>query len=123
LDHQAYPFGLLVKQLQPRRDPARSPIFQVMFIWDKPRHLEKQENRHLPLETLLMEQRGAPFDLTLIIFELGDKLAARFCYNSDLFDEATIRRWADCFDTLLGALVRAPDALIGEAPVLSAAER
>src|SRR5262249_4438523 len=36
LESQDYPFGLLVKKLQPRRDPARPPIFQVMFIWDKP---------------------------------------------------------------------------------------
>ncbi|MBV9792054.1 MAG: AMP-binding protein, partial [Chloroflexi bacterium] len=31
--HQDYPFPLLVERLQPQRDPARSPIFQVLFTF------------------------------------------------------------------------------------------
>jgi len=132
LDHQDFPFGLLVKRLQPRRDARRSPIFQVMFVWDKPHTLNTpwgagpaspSNGPALPLETTLMEQRGAPFDLTLIVFELGDGLTASFRYNSDLFDAATITRFAGYFDTLLQSLVDAPDALVGEAPLLPAAER
>jgi amino acid adenylation domain-containing protein len=132
LDHQDFPFGLLVKRLQPRRDGSRSPIFQVMFVWDKPHTLNTpwgagpaatSNGAALPLETMLMEQRGAPFDLTLIIFELGDGLTASFRYNSDLFDAATITRLAGYFDTLLESLVDAPDRLVGEAPLLPAAER
>lgn len=125
LDHQAYPFGLLVKQLQPKRDPSRPPIFQVMFIWDKPRHLDAhaQDDRGLPLETVLMEQRGAPFDLSFIVYELGDRLVATFRYNTDLFDAAAVQRWAECFNTLLDALARTPNVLICEAPLLSPAER
>lgn len=130
LEHQAYPFGLLVKQLQPRRDPARSPIFQVMFIWDKPRDLDAAQAGlngaaayDLRLETLLMEQRGAPFDLTLILFEFGDRLEASFRYNTDLFDEADIQRWAGCFDTLLESVLTHPEALLSEVTMLTAAQR
>ncbi len=127
LEHQSYPFGLLVKQLHPRRDPARPPIFQVMFIWDKPRDLNKgfavQGSSALPLETLLMEQRGAPFELTLILFEVGQELTACFRYNSDLFDSATIQRWAGHFDTLLESLTRAPDLPLSEIAILSAADK
>ena len=127
LEHQAYPFGLLVKQLHPRRDPARTPIFQVMFIWDKPRELEDAETRaddqRLPFDTLLMEQRGAPFDLTLIVFEIGDKLTCCFRYNSDLFDANTIKRWAACFDVLLESSVTGPDKLVTELPILPPTER
>src|SRR5262249_38327388 len=40
--HQEYPFSLLVERLQPPRDPASSPIFQVMFV------LYKEEQQALP---------------------------------------------------------------------------
>ncbi len=123
LEHSAYPFGLLVKQLHVKRDPARPPIFQAMFVWDKPRDLAasgETAGQGLPVETLLMEQRGAPFDLTLIVFEFGEKLVASFRYNSDLFDATTIRRWVGHFDTLLESLTASPDAPLSEAEVLSA---
>ena len=65
LEHQDFPFGLLVQRLQPRRDPSRSPIFQVMFIWDKTRFLGHAAGGQprasgLDFEPLLMEQRRRP---------------------------------------------------------------
>ena len=34
LEHQMYPFPLLVKNLEPQRDSSRSPVFQSMFaMW------------------------------------------------------------------------------------------
>src|SRR4029077_19028449 len=36
IEHQDYPFPLVVERLQPPRDPSRSPIFQVAFNWDSP---------------------------------------------------------------------------------------
>ena len=41
LDHQDYPFALLVERVLPTRYPARSPIFQVMLLFQKP-HLVEQ---------------------------------------------------------------------------------
>ena len=32
LNHQDYPFSLLVEKLHPARDPSRTPIFQTLFI-------------------------------------------------------------------------------------------
>src|SRR5262249_28746917 len=122
MDHQSYPFGLLVKQMQVKRDPARSPIFQAMFVWDKPRD-SGTAGQDLPIDPLLMEQRGAPFDLTLIVFELGEKLVASFRYNTDLFDAATIQRWAGHFATLVESLTAAPDAPLSEVEILSPAEK
>src|SRR5262249_14326039 len=123
MEHHAYPFGLLVNQLQLRRDPARSPVFQAMFVWDKPNEVSLTDGAVLPLEPLLMEQRGAPFDLTLIVFELGERLVASFRYNSDLFDAATIRRWAGHFDVLLRSMTASPDAPLCDAEILSPGEK
>ena len=70
----------------------------------------------------MLEQRGAPFDLTLIIFETGADLTASLRYNSDLFDRATIERLAGHFNNLLAGVVAAPDKPLGEIAMLAAAE-
>lgn len=131
LEHQDFPFGLLVQRLQPRRDPSRSPIFQVMFIWDKTRALGQPSARTAPTRTepglqlkpLLMEQRGAPFDLTLIIFETGDRLTASLRYNTDLFDHATIERLAEHYNMLLRRVVANPTLPLGDIDMLTPSER
>ena len=126
LEHQGLPFAQLVRRLEAERDPSRAPLVQTMFIWDKPRHLRDDQFcggdadlASLRLKPLLMEQRGAPFDLSLIVFELDDRLSLAFRYNTDLFSPAAIESLADGFTACLTALVRQPDQAIAEAPLVS----
>jgi amino acid adenylation domain-containing protein len=132
LDHQDFPFALLVERLQPKRDPSYSPLFQSLFIWDKPRSrneqtlalpgIPKQLTQHLKLEPYLMGQQGAPFDITLTVFEVDGSLSADFRYNVDLFDAATIARMEQHFVTLLEGAVAQPDQPILNLPLLSESE-
>ncbi|QEG40703.1 non-ribosomal peptide synthetase/type I polyketide synthase [Roseimaritima ulvae] len=128
LEHHQMPFADLVSRLGIERDPSRPPLVQTMFIWDKPRHLRDSkfggggnDFAALRLEPLLMEQRGAPVDLTLIVFELEDRLSLAFRYNTDLFTPAAIEALADGFSACLTSLIRQPDQPIIEAPLLSRA--
>jgi natural product biosynthesis luciferase-like monooxygenase protein len=135
--HQHYPFPLLVEQLQPERDAARSPIFQVMFIWQKSYLLDgdglvsvaigesgaQVKLGDLPLESVRVEQRVAQFDLTLVMAEVNDCLSASLQYNTDLFDSATIGRLVGHFQTLLKGLVATTEQPISNLPLLTAAER
>jgi amino acid adenylation domain-containing protein len=126
LEHQDFPFSLLVERLQPARDPARPPIFQSMFIWDKPHEsgIASSSGRDaLDLEPVLMEQCGAPFDLTLILFESGPTHRASLRYNADLFDPATIERMAGHLNMLLRGLVDDEEAAIHDLPFLTLEER
>ena len=114
LQHQDYPFPLLVERLQPQRDPGRSPLFQVMFVLQKAQLADGQELTGfalgepgayadvggLRLEIVPLEQRIAQFDLTLTMGEVGEAFIASFDYNVQLFDAATVRP--------LGAPFRAP---------------
>jgi natural product biosynthesis luciferase-like monooxygenase protein len=123
LCHQEYPFSLLVERLQPTRDPASSPIFQVMFVFYK-----DEGQRVLPfltgeagsrvnlggleLELLDIEEQVSMLDLTLTMIEEGESLSASLQYNTDLFDGATIERMTEDFRCLLEALARNPQAQV-----------
>ena len=136
-EHQDYPFVTLVERLQPIRDLSRSPLFQVMFAWQKA-HVRDNEGLTafalgeagsrmnvggLLFESLVLEQRAAQFDLSLAMGEARDRLAATLEYNADLFDAATIERMARHLTTLLEAIVADPAQRIADLPLLGASEQ
>jgi len=132
LEHQDYPFPLLVERLAPRRDVSRSPLFDVVFSWEqtrrsaaRPKLSETSENSksQLPLELLYARQLGAPYDLTLLIFEGQEQMSGTLLYNSDLFDEERIANMASHFQTLLQGIADDPAVQVSKIPLLSAAER
>jgi amino acid adenylation domain-containing protein/non-ribosomal peptide synthase protein (TIGR01720 family) len=136
-DHQDYPFALLVEQLQPKRDPSRSPIFQTMFVMQKAQLLHskgltdflmEESEAHINLsglqvEALPFEQWDAQFDLSVQLAETNDGLASAFQYNTDLFDATTITRLLDHWETLLQAIVAGPAKPLSELSLLPAVER
>ncbi|MEG4235326.1 amino acid adenylation domain-containing protein [Microcoleus sp. Pol11C3] len=122
--HQDYPFPLLVEQLQPQRDPSRSPLFQVSFTWQKQRWCESGKELGLKMEPYpLGHQRGASFDLDVMMMEMGEVLLAGWQYNTDLFDGATIARMVEHYQTLLEGIVTNPKQKILELPLLTPNER
>ena len=146
LEHQDFPFPLLVERLQPRRDPGYSPIYQTLFIWDRPRVRREQDlaqlgqgrqgiqetqgelARHAVQEKLTFEpfaygQQGAPFDLTLTVFEINGELTADFRYNVDIFEAETIARMEQDFQTLLAGIVEQPTQSLLALPLLAETER
>jgi amino acid adenylation domain-containing protein/non-ribosomal peptide synthase protein (TIGR01720 family) len=136
-EHQDYPFPLLVERLDPARDPSRSPLFQVMFTWQKAQLLNtdglslfalgeagaRMNLGGLELESISLEQRVAQFDLTLMMAEADDDhVVGTFEYNTDLFDEGCISRMTQSFQSLLQGIVANPAERISRLPLLTAAE-
>ncbi len=136
-ENQDYPFPVLVEELQPERDPSRSPLFQTMFVLQRaprvqgqdltPFALNEPEARivagGLPVVSTPLPERFAQLDLTLTMGEVDDGLIAAFNYNTDLFDEATIWRLAHHFETLLAGAAAAPACRLSDLPLLTPAER
>ncbi|HEY6802289.1 MAG TPA: amino acid adenylation domain-containing protein [Pyrinomonadaceae bacterium] len=120
LAHQEYPFPLLVERLHPTRD-HHNPIFQVTFAWDKLQLLEAQ--CETSWETLFLRQGGAPFPLMMTILESSKSLEVNLRYNADLFDEATISRMAQNFQTLLESIAAQPEQCILDLTLLTETER
>ena len=137
LAHQDYPFSLLVDQVRTQPDASRSPLFQVMFTWEdisvmepglgqfalgKPGHpLEFADG--VTLETIPLSRRAAPFDMTLMVGEVESRLVVSCEYNTDLFEEATLRRMLRHFQVILDGVAIAPERRIDELPLLMDSER
>jgi aspartate racemase len=120
--HQDLPFEKLVEELQPERNLSGSPLFQVVFaLQNVPR--QAVELPALMVSPLELEIGTAKFDLYLAMHEWPEGLRAVLEYNSDLFDDATIRRMLGHFKNLIKALVADPDGCVSDFPLLTEAER
>ena len=134
VDHEEYPFSVLVQKLGIRREARRTPLFQTMFLLHRLRGqmadaLEPVDRRRSPeagalvVEPYSLAQQEAQVDIALEMVEHGDRLGANLKYRRDCFCLATIERLARNFIHLLAALVANPDCRVGEVPLLSVAER
>lgn len=135
LEHQDYPFPLLIERLQPVRDPSYSPIVQVSFVYQKSMAQDGRADMFgafepgkrlqwagLDIEYYPLAQQEGQFDLELEIVESGSGFHAAIKYNTDLFEDSTVERMQHHFETLLEGIVARPDDRIGHLPLLTEAE-
>jgi amino acid adenylation domain-containing protein len=123
-EHQDLPLDRLVEALQPRRDPSRPPLFQVMFVLQN-NPMPDVGRSDLALGPLLADvgTGTAKFDLSLAMGDAGPNYTGSIEYNADLFDDTTIDRMLGRFRALLDAAVADPDRRISELPLLPEEER
>ena len=136
IEHQDYPFSLLVERLQLSGDTA-APFIQAMMIYQKPSRPgqeglarlavggrpAKMKMGELEVEFVPLNQGVTQFDLTLKIAEAGGEISGALEYNSDLFDASTIARMIERFRVLLNGMVSNPDAPLAALPMMSEEER
>jgi len=119
--HQELPFEKLVEALQPARQLARNPLFDVLFV-----HQKAAEG--VPALAGIAVQRAqhaaaaAKFDLSLSVTEAEDHIQARLHYNRALFAAARIERMATHLQTLLRGIVHDCACPIHQLPLLPQAE-
>ena len=120
--HQDIPFEKLVEELQPERDRARSPFFQVMFaLQNVPRATLNLPD--LKVSRLSLSTHTAKFDLTITLEETKEGLKGRFNYNTNLFEKATIAQLIKHYKTLLSAMTVNPTARVDRLSFLSSQEK
>lgn len=121
-DHQDVPFEKLVELLQPERQLSTNPLFQVVFsLQDVPFTVPDMGDVSLRHEEI--DNGTAKFDLTLLMESAADGLMGIFEYNSDIFEEATIRRMVSHWQMLLAAIVQNPALPVSRLPLLPEDER
>jgi amino acid adenylation domain-containing protein len=120
--HQDVPFEKLVEELQPERNLGQNPLFQVLFSFQNmPR--QAFELAGLKVKFLDHGEATAKFDLSVFLSETTEGVRGRIEYNTDLFDEATVRRMSEHYAALLESGVKAPEAPLSFLPVLTENER
>ena len=121
-EHQNLPFEQLVDALQPERDLAMSPLFQVLFVLQNA-PAGKLELPGLTLEQLPYDNAVAKFDLSLSVTEIDGDLEAALEHNSDIFDPTTIERMVIQLGQLLRGLLAEPGGRIFDVGLLTGAQR
>jgi len=130
LEHQDYPFAMLVEQLQVARDPSHYPIFQVLFnmlqrqtlgsigsLLDGTAYDSPVEFGSLKLMPYDFNQQEGQFDLSLEMIDTGSRFLSSLRYNSDVFDETTVIRIEKHFRMLLKRLLSTSAARIWAYPL------
>jgi len=135
--NQDLPFEQLVEAINPERSTGYSPLFQVMFVLQNvPPIRESAQLNMTPLtyaqelqEDFNEKQITSRFDLMLTLGETstnsGDSggFSGHIEYSSDLFDRATVERFAGHFNQLLNAVLRHPERRMSEHSYLSHSEQ
>ena len=120
--HQDLPFELLVAELQTNRETNRNPFFQIAFdLQNAP-----APTLELPGLTLHPHEFTAAttrFDLELHLTSVPEGISGALVYSTELFEESTIRSFAERFRMLLEAVVANPDRRVSQIDLLTSAER
>ncbi|WP_238421310.1 amino acid adenylation domain-containing protein [Gordonia sp. 'Campus'] len=115
LSNADVPFEQVVDAVGARRSTAHSPLFQVELVMqhDQVMHLFEEETG---ISVLDARAPFAKYDLSLSVVEYSDtgnhanQISLAFGYARDLFDEATVERFAHYLHAVLGAIASSTDA-------------
>ena len=118
--HQEVPYESIVKELKPKRDFSYNPLFQVGFTFEPPMELDL---KGLTVETLSIHNGGAQLDVFTTLWDTKEGIRGRFEYNTDLFDGATMIRFAGHYLTLLKAIIAVANQPVSQLPILTDYER
>ncbi|MEU3054377.1 non-ribosomal peptide synthetase [Streptomyces griseus] len=130
LEHQDYPFELLVSELAPPRVDDRNPIFQAMFSYQKPSRYPALAGLYvadegaapvawagLTAEPFRMAQQDDQLELVLEVVHDGDRLVGMLKYQKSVFSAAAARRATEHYLTLLRAAVADPGRSVADLPI------
>jgi amino acid adenylation domain-containing protein len=116
---QDVPVERLIGEIQPDRDPSRSPLFQVLF------NLQGFPGRDfdvpgLAIEVMPVRELPARFDLTVYGEEIeSGEIYLDLVYNADLFDRATMLGLLDQLRHLLERAAAAPETPVSRISLLT----
>ncbi len=125
--HQDLPFERLVEELQPERDMAVNPLFQVSFALQNAPEFNVElpglvvSSMELDIDTDTSAQ--VRLDLELHLWKVGGAMSGVFAYNTALLDATTLGRLANHLQTLLRGIVAEPERRLAALSLWTTSER
>jgi amino acid adenylation domain-containing protein len=120
LDASNMPFDRVLREVAPKRNGSRHPLFQVLFSIEPP---APEFPEGWALTQMDVTVGAAKFDLYLELDQEPDCLIGRFLYATDLFDAPTIRHMIGHWQTLLQGVLDDPHSVLAKLPLLTSAEQ
>jgi amino acid adenylation domain-containing protein len=123
--YQDLPFERLVEEVAPDRGLSHTPLFQVMFALQNAGYGDGPAVAGLRLEpfgsevrTFGSDSRTVRFDLELDLTEVGEELVGTLRFRTDLFDGATMERFAAQYGVVLAGAVASPEERLSRLAIL-----
>jgi amino acid adenylation domain-containing protein/non-ribosomal peptide synthase protein (TIGR01720 family) len=116
--NQDAPLRSVVDAVAPRRQAGRSPLFNVMFVFENlPWH--PTQSAGLSLGEIEIDHTSVgSYDLALVVEEQSSGLQASLVYNAELFEPGTIEPMATAFQLLLAGMAADPDQPVMRLPMV-----
>ncbi|MFC1851967.1 amino acid adenylation domain-containing protein [candidate division CSSED10-310 bacterium] len=120
--HQQVPFEKIVEELKIKRTGNHPPLFQIMFTVRNIPNYGPYEGAGLKITPIDLDSGIAIYDLSMEVLDVEGSLAVSILYNTDLFDEQSIERFADHYQRLLSGIGSHPAHHISQYQMLSEKE-
>lgn len=119
-DHQSYPFDRLVRELDVKRDPSRSILFDIMVVSQNP-----IDSSHLVPGGHVTDEgeESAKFDLMVDFQEQGDSVHIKINFNRDIYDKELITQLLLHYQNFVRSVVAHPEIPINQADYLTGEEK
>ena len=120
-DNGQVPFELIVESTEIKRDLARNPLFQVLFVLHSASEKSFQ-SENTSWTSIDYNQSTSRFDFTFELTETTDGLSGMVEYCADLYKKETIERLIGHFKNLLFSIYDNPNQKIGNLKIMGLEE-
>lgn len=121
-ENQDIPFEMLVNELETVRDVSRTPIFQTMFAYGN-RSDRSVQLYDLKVGNFTRDWDVSKFDISLFVNEASKGFRVVFEYDTDLFDEQSLRCLGESYRILLQQIANNVECRVAQLNVLSKGDR
>ncbi len=116
--YQTYPFDILVDKLDIKRDLARSPLFDFMFIYQN-NGFKKFDFDGVSSKYYVPDNNTSKYDLTLEAIPEDGNIKLNFEYCSQLFNKDFVKSFASYYLNILNNILDNVDIQISNISLMS----